>query len=403
MKRRKPWVVLLACVAVYAVWMQRATLLGGAAPTKAVLQTAAWSRLDGPATIAPDVDVRGLAAGPQGLVAVGGRGDDAAIWASVDGTAFAAVDAASSGLAGPGRQRLEAVTVLGSGATARFVAVGGDSGVTGTAAELDAAVWTSANGRDWARAPHSRTQLGGPGDQLMESVAPGGPGLVAVGRSGDDGAVWTSPDGLVWTRVDSPALTGAAGSVRRVRAVAAISGGLVAVGSETGADLIERPVVWAASADGTAWARAPLPEELAGSDADAGGPTGSLRALLVTSEQVLAFGDVDGDAAVWRSTNGVAWTAIPAIVSGTDGGRPVLGGDGQQSIAAVAANTTRDGLRIVAVGTDRERATAWWSNDGYRWHAHPVIDDGDAPAAAVALTDRFLAAGDAGAVWYLRA
>jgi hypothetical protein len=405
--RRKPWVVLLLCVAVYGVWQQRGPLLSsGSSARKAVLQTAAWSRLDTGTAISPDAEVRALAAGPQGLVAVGTVGDDAGIWASLDGTAFAAVDAAASGpgtagLAGSVRQRLDGVAVLGSGADARFVAVGADSTPTGTAGELDAAAWTSANGRDWTRAPHSREQLGGPGDQVMAAVTAGGPGLVAVGRSGAGAAVWTSADGLVWTRVASASLTAPEGGEQRLRAVAAVPGGLVAVGSVTGADLIERPAVWA-STDGTAWARAPLPDALAAADADEGGPAGSLRALLVTSNQVLALGDVDGDAAVWTSPNGVTWTAVPSSVTGEVDGHAVLGGAGQQSIAGVAAATTKDGLRIVAVGTDGDRAAAWWSNDGYRWHAQPLLDDGDAPAAVIALADRFLAAGRAGAFWYLR-
>jgi hypothetical protein len=90
-------------------------------------------------------------------------------------------------------------------------------------------------------------------------------------------------------------------------------------------------------------------------------------------------------------------------VTGSADGHPVLGGGGQQSITGVAAASTADGLRIVAVGIDGDRAAAWWSNDGYRWHAQPLLGDDAAPTAAIALTDRFLAVGDAGAVWYLRA
>jgi hypothetical protein len=89
-------------------------------------------------------------------------------------------------------------------------------------------------------------------------------------------------------------------------------------------------------------------------------------------------------------------------VAGATDDDPVLGGPGQQSIAAVAANATADGLRIVAVGTDAGKAAAWWSGDGYRWHSQPLLGADAAPATAAALTDRFLAAGAAGAVWYLR-
>jgi hypothetical protein len=397
--RRKPWVVLLLCVAVYGVWQQRSQLGTAHTPHKAVLQAAAWARLDTSGAVPADVALRAVASGPQGLVAVGERGDDAGVWVSVDGTAFAAVDAAASGLAGPGLQLVGGFAVLGGGADARFVAVGADSAVTGTTTELDAAIWTSTNGRDWTRAPHARTQLGGPGDQVMTAVTAAGPGLVAVGHDGDAAAAWTSSDGLRWTRVGSDSFTGE--GQRRVRAVAAVLDGIVAVGSETGPDLIERPAVWA-SIDGTAWARTPVPLRTSDAAGASDAPTGSLRAVLVTSEQVLAVGDVDGDAAVWTSTNGVSWTAVPASVAGSEDGDPVLGGTGQQSITGLAATATVEGLRFVAVGRDGDGAAAWWSDDGFRWHTQPLLADGDQAAAVIALTDRFLAVGDGGAVWYFR-
>jgi hypothetical protein len=209
--------------------------------------------------------------------------------------------------------------------------------------------------------------------------------------------VWTSADGRRWTRVASDSFTGAGGSgPRRLRAVAAVPGGIVAVGSETDAEGIEHPAVWA-STDGSRWALTPAPAA-AGPDR----PTGSLRALLVTSEQLLAVGDVDGDASVWTSGNGVAWQIVPSSVTGTEDGAPVLGGAGQQSMTGLAATATIDGLRFVAVGRDGDDAAAWWSDDGLRWHAQPLLGDDDLPAATVALPDRFLAVGAAGAIWYLR-
>jgi hypothetical protein len=388
--------VLLLSVGLYTAWQQRAQLTGGPSPAKVVLSEAAWSRLAD--AVPADAAVRAIVAGPQGVVAVGTRGDDAGAWVSVDGTAFAAVDPTAAGLAGPGAQRADGVTVLGAGAAARFVAVGADSAVTGTAGELDAAAWVSANGRDWTRAPHSREQLGGPGDQVMTAVTAGGRGLVAVGHAGADAAAWTSPDGLVWTRIASPSFTGP--GERRIRAVAAFPGGVVAVGSETDTALLEHPAVWV-SVDGSAWARAPQPILEDGRHDDAG-PTGVLQSVLVTSEHVLAVGEVDGDAAVWTSPNGVDWTAITASVAGTDDGRPALGGPGEQSMAGVAAAVTNQGLRIVAVGTDDGRAAAWWSRDGNRWHRQTFFAADAAPATVAALPDRFVAGGDPGAVWYLR-
>ena len=100
--------------------------------------------------------------------------------------------------------------------------------------------------------------------------------------------------------------------------------------------------------------------------------------------------------------NGVAWAAVPAAAAGEDDGQPVLGGPGEQSMTGLAAAVTDDGLRIVAVGRDGDEARAWWSRDGIRWFRQAMLDDGDSPTAVVALTDRFLAVGTSGAVWYLK-
>ena len=67
------------------------------------------------------------------------------------------------------------------------------------------AVWTSPDGITWSRVPHDETVFGGESNQSMEEVVAGGPGLVVVGwnQVGDnvDAAVWTSADGTSWTRV----------------------------------------------------------------------------------------------------------------------------------------------------------------------------------------------------------
>ena len=78
-----------------------------------------------------------------------------------------------------------------------LVAVGGDGS--------DSAVWTSADGIAWSRAPHDESAFGGAGGQGMTGVIAAGPGLVAVGSAWSTGelgaAVWISPDGIAWSRV----------------------------------------------------------------------------------------------------------------------------------------------------------------------------------------------------------
>ena len=86
---------------------------------------------------------------------------------------------------GPGDQLMSSVADIGGG----LVAVGR----VGTLDDGDAVVWLSTDGRVWSRVPHDEAVLGGPGRQSMLSVAAAGGGLVAVGWHGSDAAVWVSP------------------------------------------------------------------------------------------------------------------------------------------------------------------------------------------------------------------
>jgi hypothetical protein len=125
------------------------------------------------------------------------------------------------------------------------VAVGGPGLVAvGTASSGDdthAVVWTSVDGFTWSRAPHDEAVFGGAGDQSMEAVTAVGNGVVAVGADGEDAAVWTSPDGIAWTRVpdDDAIFTGAGMS-----SVTFGGSGVVAVGGDNG-----NAAVWNASTD----------------------------------------------------------------------------------------------------------------------------------------------------------
>jgi hypothetical protein len=164
--------------------------------------------------------------GGPGLVAVGfdapfemSQGN-AAVWTSPDGLTWSRVAHDEALFGGESRQRMLSVTGGGAG----LVAVGSDGhGHLDEANRIDelaadAAVWTSVDGLTWSRVAHDEAVFGGPGEQRMDGVTVGGPGLVAVGsathlRPSDDNvpadergfeiyeaAVWTSPDGLTWSR-----------------------------------------------------------------------------------------------------------------------------------------------------------------------------------------------------------
>jgi hypothetical protein len=304
--------------------------------------------------------MKAVAAGGPGLVAVGfdesGGDSDAAVWTSPDGLAWTRVPHDDAIFGGSGDQLMSAVAAGGPG----LIAVGYDR----SAGYRDAAVWTSPDGLTWTRVPHNDAVFGGSGDQVMNAVALGGPGLVAVGYdrlSADaDAAVWTSPDGLAWTRVPhDEAVFGGANS-QEMRAVTAGGPGLVAVGFDgTGGG---SAAVWT-SPDGLAWTRVPHDEAIFGGTYDqmmlsvvAGGP-----GLVAVGSQGTG---VDSDAAVWTSPDGLTWTRVPHDKETFDGLY-------FQEMLSVAAG----GPGLVAVGFagpfTRFDAAVWTSPDGFTWNRVP--------------------------------
>jgi hypothetical protein len=303
-------------------------------------------------------EMTSVAVGGPGLVAVGhGRSPydtDAAVWTSADGVRWTRAPHDESVFGGDDSQVMWSVAVGGPG----LVAIGGErSGVHSVAA-----VWTSADGVGWTRVPHDESVFGGDdfGDfQMMKSVAVGGPGLVAVGseRSGDQtvAAVWTSADGIDWTRAphDESVFAGNQG----MTSVTVGGPGLVAVGGGSG-----DAAVWT-SADGVDWSRVPYDESVFGGD-----DFQVMLSVAVGGPGLVAVGgegsEDDWDAAVWTSVDGVGWARVPHDES-------VFGGDGSQLMRSVAAG----GPGLVAVGSERSGdhsvAAVWTSVDGVAWTRVP--------------------------------
>ena len=193
-----------------------------------------WSRIPHDETVFGGEGVQvmnSVSAGGPGLVAVGadasGRDFDAAVWASVDGITWSRIPHDETVFGGAGHQTINGVTTTGAG----LVAVG--SG--GSGGDLDAAVWTSTDGITWSRAPHDETVFGGPGVQRMNSVTTTGAGLVAVGyfEQGSfniNAAVWTSADGIIWSRVPREEAALRSAGIQVMNSVTAVGPGLVVVG-----------------------------------------------------------------------------------------------------------------------------------------------------------------------------
>ena len=208
-----------------------------------------------------------------------------------------------------------------------------------------AAFWSSRDGISWERAPHNADlEIGGDiidGPEVgIRSIAAGGPGALAVGATDRGGAVWTSPDGIDWR-------LGARLQDGFPTEVAAGGPGLVAVG-ETGPPWAPRAAVWT-SRDGISWAR--LQPDLDGQ---------ALRAVTVRGITLVALGE--GPAA-WTSGDGTDWLWAPD--------QPGLGEGSPADVAASAVGIVAVGSRPCP-GRESTCPTAWLSSGGLAWTQTPA-------------------------------
>jgi hypothetical protein len=198
-------------------------------------------------------------------------------------------------------------------------------------------------------------------DPSMEPI------VVAVGwESSDDAfdaAVWTSPFGKVWSRVShDEAVFGGEGS-QTMWSVIRGGPGLVAVGTDGPGGTVEPDgdddaAVWTSS-DALAWSRVPHDEAVFGgegfqrmSSVTAGGP----GLVAVGSDRRGG----DDDAAVWTSPDGLTWSRVPH-------GEAIFGGEGSQSMSSITRRSWALSSGLVAVGSDAGNAAVWTSPDGLSW------------------------------------
>lgn len=238
---------------------------------------------------ADGLEIRSVVAGGPGLVAVG---EDVTVWTSVDGIVWTRSPQDDATLGGSFQSDLHMADVAVGGPG--LVAVGTDR----SGPDADAAVWTSVDGLSWTRVPHDEIVFGGSGNQLLNSVIAGGPGLVAVGaeRSASQQAVvWTSVDGLTWTRVP-PDESGRL-DAGQMNSVAVTDSGLVAVGwvGWVGGTNSEA-AVWT-SVDGIDWSRVPHDPEAMGN--------GVIWDVISTERGLIAVGEVGTAGAVWTGPEDV--------------------------------------------------------------------------------------------------
>ncbi len=267
-------------------------------------------------------------------------------------TAWSRVPDDATVLAEAGDQWMESVTAGGPG----LVAVGLDLSGGGS----DGAVWTSPDGVTWSRIPDDEAVFGG---AWMNDVTAGGPGLVAVGRDGLTAAVWNSADGITWSRVAHDQAVFGGRIAQEMFSVTAGGPGLVAVGNIATID-DDDAAVWT-SPDGVTWSRVHDDVTVFG-----GARIQWMFSVTVGGPGLVAVGIDDSggdfDAAVWTSPDGVNWSRVSHDEA-------VLGGSGDQSMRSVTAG----GPGLVAVGRDDagddEDAAVWTSADGITWSR--VLDD----------------------------
>jgi hypothetical protein len=275
-----------------------------------------WSRVPIPGN--GRIWLRSVTAGGPGLVAVGMDYSAAAVWTSIDGINWDRVphDPAVFGGGFPSGSDSEmmAVTVGGPG----LVAVGFVDGDSNTAViDSIAAVWVSTDGFTWSRIPHDEEVFGGDGNQAINDVVAGGPGLVAVGTDTSSGAaVWTSPDGITWTRVPhDPILFGKRDGNRWMDSVVTYGNGLVAGGTD----------LWTSS-DGLTWT---VVQGIPGSDAPLEEPESWRMGDITTGRHGIVAVGSSGDYSPYaeEKPQAVVWTAKRIIDAPPNVETPLSNGD----------------------------------------------------------------------------
>ena len=264
------------------------------------------------------------------------------------GAAAVAIVVVVAGLAAPGRGG--PTTGSPAAPTSSGPSAGPDLAIGGAIPAIDPEPWTAV---DWRQVPSAFGKNLVPGLDRIDGLIAGGPGLVGWGRTqwngrnqfNDMGAVHLSPNGVDWVVVPLAAGVGA-NDASEFHLVAAGPAGIIVLGNVCCTDE-ERPALWR-SADGRMWNRLSYPDTI--------GPA-ELTRLIATADRYVLAGRLNGDTAIWTSSDGATWTAVQ--------GREAGFGPGQ--IADVARTPTG----LVAAGhldiNGTYDAAVWTSPDGAGW------------------------------------
>lgn len=251
------------------------------------------------------------------------------------------------------------------------------AGTTGVAGCADAAVWTSVDGSAWQQAEEADDAFGSDaeqpcedrrGSQLVYGVVEMAGSLWAFGSESVVGgqphvAMWRSPDGSVWSRETAP--DGFEASV--INDIAPWEQGYLAVGSTSISDTQTKGAAWRSS-DGLTWDAVALPGPMDGAQSY------TAERIVLHDSAAVVMGiarDVSAPSGETASTSIVSWTNegrgwSSSIVEGPVAGDDPIGlesaaSDGERIVAAGERDTASD-----AFGLD---AAVWTSLDGNEWTA----------------------------------
>lgn len=239
-----------------------------------------WSRLDDSSQVFDASGIRAVAAGDDGLVAVGnemfgdGVSDDPLVWFSPDGMQW------SRSILPNGGQVFDVVAT-----DTGYVAVGFAEHIQGEDIVDIGAVWISTDGITWDKTAEDLVTFA---DAYLMAITKTDQGLVAVGVLAQDTGfgVWTSLDGSTWTkRVVDTSFPGPGALMD----VTEGTPGLIAA-SDSG--------LWL-SPDGVTWQ-------------DVGDPDFRVRSVAARGDGFVAVGQTCDDTGctteLWSSPTGITWT-----------------------------------------------------------------------------------------------
>ncbi|MDQ6783350.1 MAG: hypothetical protein M3063_07905 [Actinomycetota bacterium] len=172
--------------------------------------------------------------------------------------------------------------------------------------------------------------------------------------------VWTSPDATTWT----PASLTLPGGNSQARAATLLGSRTIVVGS-TGTGNAQRAAAWLSSNPGTPFRQIDAPGVFGppgprSSAANGGGGGATMNLVAAGALGVFASGKIDGEEALWYSTDGLHWTRLKGAEQVIDSAtNPHVNALLVAANGVYAAGSVSDGS-----ATD---ASVWSSTDGITW------------------------------------